>query len=427
MLTPKEFEGKKLLILGALKLVCDIVEHAKAMGAYVIVADYYEDSPAKKIADESVLIDATDVDAIVNYCKNNKVDGITTGFVDVLLKPCYEACKRLSLPFYATPKMIAMATDKVEFKNTCQEYGVPVPRTYFIGKEIPGELFEEIVYPVFVKPMDASGSRGCGVCYNREELVKQFLEAVSFSITSNAIIEQYLVGREFLLDYIAVDGEYRLIEMFDRYVCSDRGSAINYANVSIAPAKSLDLYLKEINPKVINMFKQLGFTDGLIFLQGHHNGNSITFYEMGCRLGGAFYNIEQACIGMNSIDMIIRYALSGKMVNDINTIPIDISKFSKYGLSCNYLLNQIEGIIVDIKGIDVITNLSSYVKHIQERNVGFHNIKDRTVDKPVYTVHLACDSLDQAKEDLKKLNDGIEVLNEFGESMLMNKFNPKDL
>ena len=42
------FYGKKLLILGGIKLACDIVKSAKRMGAYVIVADYNEDSPAKK-------------------------------------------------------------------------------------------------------------------------------------------------------------------------------------------------------------------------------------------------------------------------------------------------------------------------------------------------------------------------------------------
>ena len=46
----KEFEGKKLLVLGSVILEKDIVERAQKMGAYVAVADYYEDSPAKEFA-----------------------------------------------------------------------------------------------------------------------------------------------------------------------------------------------------------------------------------------------------------------------------------------------------------------------------------------------------------------------------------------
>ena len=76
----KEFEGKKLLILGGIALAKDIVKYAQNMGAYVVVADYNVDSPAKEVADEGVLIDATDVKAIVEYCRNAGINGVTTGF-----------------------------------------------------------------------------------------------------------------------------------------------------------------------------------------------------------------------------------------------------------------------------------------------------------------------------------------------------------
>ena len=59
------------------------------MGVYVVVADYYQTSPAKEIADEAVLISATDVDKIVEYCRLNDIEGVTTGFIDILLEPCY--------------------------------------------------------------------------------------------------------------------------------------------------------------------------------------------------------------------------------------------------------------------------------------------------------------------------------------------------
>ena len=103
-----DLRGKKLLILGGVKLACDIVKSARAMGVYVVVADYNVDSPAKQIADEGVLINAMDVDAIVDYCRKAHIDGITTGFVDILLQPCFEACRRLGLPCYLTQKMIEM-------------------------------------------------------------------------------------------------------------------------------------------------------------------------------------------------------------------------------------------------------------------------------------------------------------------------------
>lgn len=424
---PKEFEGKKLLILGGVKLACDIVEQAHAMGAYVIVADYLENSPAKAVADEGVLINAVDVDALVEYCTANNIDGVTTGFVDILMPVCYEVCKRIGKPYYATPKMLSMATNKLDFKETCMKYGVPVPQTYLIGKELTTDILNSIQYPVFVKPLDASGSRGAGVCYNEEELKAQFAEAVKFSGTDNAIVEDYITGREFLLDYIAVDGEFRLLEMFDRYSSKDRSSAMNYANISVAPSLKLDHYLKTVNGKVIDMFKDLGFTDGLIFLQGHTSGNRITFYEMGSRLGGTFYNVEQNSLGYNSVEMIVRYALSGKMINGIESIPDDVARFPKPGASLNYLLKCEGDTISRIEGREVLESHPDVAAVIQPRNVGDVINKDSIVDKPLFTIHYVSDNMDILKETLSHFNESVFAYNEDGKSMLMDKIQPEDL
>ena len=421
----KEFEGKKLLILGGIRLACDIVRRAQEMGAYVVVADYNTDSPAKMIADEAVLIDAMDVDALVDYCRSAHIDGVTTGFVDILLQPCYEVCQRLGLPCYLTPKMIEVSTNKAAFKEACKQYGVPVPQTYLIGGSISEDIFAKVQYPVFVKPLDSSGSRGAGVCYNREELDARFTEALSYSSSGNAIIEDYITGRDFLLDYIAVDGEFRLLSMFDRFVTSERGSAVNYANISMSPSSALNTYLDQINDKVINMYKKLGFTDGLLFMQGYADGDRITFFEMGCRLGGSYYNHQKACLGHDALTMIVRYALSGKMTNDIKMIPVNIANYNgKYALDCNFLLSGTNQTVSEMKGVDEVIQLPSCISVIQYHDLGYHYTKDRTVDRPIYTVEIVADSKQKVIEDVNYINHVFDVLNEKGESILLTKYNP---
>ena len=350
-------KGKKLLIIGGTKTECDIVRYAKAKGVYTIVADYDPDVPGMKIADKAALISATDIDKLVEFCKKEKVDGVITGFVDILLRPYMEVCKRPNLPCYITDKMLGMSTNKVEFKETCNKYGVPVPQTYLKGSTIDKDIKSKIKYPVFVKPLDGSGSRGAGVCYNENELNEKFKEAVDYSASKNAIIEDYITGREFLLDYIAVNGEFRLLSIFDRYMASDRGSAINYSTISMSPSKAVDFYLDNVNDQVINMFKSEGFTDGVLFMQGYFDGNSVTFYEMGCRLGGSYYNHEQACLGYNAMDMIIQFALTGKMVSDINSINRESARYKKYALDCNYLLKGEDETVASIVGLDKLEAL----------------------------------------------------------------------
>lgn len=417
----KEFKGKKLLVLGGLELECNIVKQAQSMGAYVVVADYLLDSPAKKIADESVLIDATDVDLLVKYCIKNSIDGVTTGFVDILLPICFEVCKQLNLPYYATELMIEMSTNKTIFKEKCIEHNVPVPRTFVVGDKIDESIYDKMNYPVFVKPLDASGSRGADICNNLNELEVQFEIAKSFSKTNSAIVEEYLEGREFLLDYIGVDGEFKLLSMFDRYMGDDRESARNYANVSLCPSKAIDEYYSSINKKVINMFKSLGFKDGLIFLQGHFDGENITFYEMGCRLGGSFFALEQECLGINPLEMTVRYALTGKMINDIHVIDDKSAKFSKVAMVSNYLLKGNDEIIYKFDGLEEVKNMYGYVGISRLNKIGYHYFKDTIVDKPAVSFSFVFNSLQEARDSLDKMNKLIVVENKDGDSLLMKK------
>lgn len=420
----RKLEGKKLLILGGIRLACDIVRRAQEMGVYVAVADYYEDSPAKQIADERVLINALDVDALVKYCQDSHIDGVMTGFVDILLQPCYEVCKRLGLPCYLTPKMIEVSTNKVAFKEECNRYGVPVPQTYLVGSLITEEIYKNIKYPVFVKPLDGSGSRGAGVCHNREELDQQFTIAVGYSATKNAIIEDYITGREFLMNFIAQDGEFRMISMFDRYATDDRGSAINYASLSLCPSKAVDYYLREVNVNVVNMFKSLGFRDGIYFMQGYSDGDKITFFEMGCRLGGSYYDLENKCINIDPIKMLIQFALSGKMTDALGHVPLNVGKYKDIAVCVNYLLDGKEGTIYRISGLDEIKRLPSYVYADQVCFEGYHYKNDKTIDKPVLSVYLAVDHMEQLIRDVNYMNEVFTVTNKDGKSLLKNKFDP---
>lgn len=418
----KEFEGKKLLVLGGFSLACDIITHAQAMGAYVIVVDYNENVPGAKVADKFFKISVLDIDAVVDLGIKEKIDGVATGFVDILLEPCFEICKRLGLHCYFTPKMLSMSMSKLDFKNTCNEYNIPVPQTYLVGESISEEVYDKIQYPVFIKPLDSSGSRGAGVCYCREEMIEQFKRALSFSPTNNAVIEDYLTGREFLLNYIAVNGEYRLVSMFDRYVCADRGGAINYANLAMSPSKSIIKYLDCVNDKVIAMFKSLGFFDGLFFLQGYSDGAKITFFEMGCRLGGSYYNLEKACVNLDPVDMIVRYAFTGKMMNDIEKVPVNVADYDMNAICINYLLQDREATIGKMCGIDECIQLSSYVAHEQRQFVGDHYSNEKTVDRPAFSIYLAEKSFEQAVKDVKYLNEHFMVFDDKGEYLLKEKF-----
>lgn len=76
-------EGKKvLLILGGAYLHNKVVEAAREMGIYTIVADNVPDAPAKKLADKAYDINVSDVDKMVDMCRKERVDAVLTVMLD---------------------------------------------------------------------------------------------------------------------------------------------------------------------------------------------------------------------------------------------------------------------------------------------------------------------------------------------------------
>lgn len=418
---------KKLLILGGIQTEINIVRQAKKMGVYTIVADNNPGSPAKKHSDESVLMDVTNVDSVVDFCKRNKIDGIISGYVDILLEPWRESCKELGLPCYLTSKMIKMSTDKIFFKENCTKYGIPVPTTYYCGGSLNETVLKSINYPVFVKPLDASGSRGCGVCNNEEELISQFNSAICFSKTRNVVIEDYIEGVEFLLDYIGVDGDFTLLEMFDRRMSNDRGSARNYSNVSIAPSFGIDRFCSELDSKIKTMFRDMGFKDGLIFLQGHVCKDKIVLYEMGCRLGGSFIDLEQNVLGFNSVELLINHALYGSMTNQTIDIPEKCASFKKICCVNNFLLKCEGDTVKRIVGLEKLSKDRNYISHFLLKDVGFKCMRDTIVDKPILSIFFSGNDIGSIRNSISYFNSVFDVFGENGDSLLMEKFDPKDL
>ena len=115
-------KGKKLLLLGGVRQACEIVKEAHKLGVVVYVTDNRTDSPAKKIADYSFMVDATDVDAVVELCKEQQIDGVITGFVDMLLPYCQQICEKLGKPFWGDAENIDMCINKVLILAYCSAF-----------------------------------------------------------------------------------------------------------------------------------------------------------------------------------------------------------------------------------------------------------------------------------------------------------------
>lgn len=126
----KKFTGKKLLVLGSNVGAIDIVTYAKDNGAYTIVADYYQEeySPAKRIADEAVMISTDDIDSLSVLIEERKIDGVLAGISEFNLLKAMKLCEKFNLPFYCTKKQWNMIEKKMNLENCVKNMQFLVPK-----------------------------------------------------------------------------------------------------------------------------------------------------------------------------------------------------------------------------------------------------------------------------------------------------------
>ncbi len=269
-----KFDGKKLLILGSNVGAPDIVRYARENGAWVIAADYYppERSEAKRLADEAVMLSTADTEALNTLIRSEKIDGVLAGISEFNLLKAMDLCGMNGLPFYCTKEQWNQVESKELFRALCERAGVPCPKTYFSGSEIPDALWETFSYPLVLKPVDACASSGVFICRNEAELRQHIPDAMAFSGKKTIIIEEFVRGSEFTAHYTICGGQAALACVDNRYpVALHEGRVTTIPIARIYPSVFAEAYIEQVNASVLRMCEALGLQDAIIFVQGIHN------------------------------------------------------------------------------------------------------------------------------------------------------------
>src|SRR5699024_7257229 len=157
------------------------IKKAKEMGLQTLVVSVPGEYPGSQYADRVFLLDTRDCEGIYQAARKEQIDGICTSGTDVAVVTIGYVCEKMRLP--GTPREAArIVTDKALMKEALQKKQVRAARYHkvFSAKEAE-EAAQEIGFPVIVKRVDSSGSRGILKVSKREDVESAFREAVSGS------------------------------------------------------------------------------------------------------------------------------------------------------------------------------------------------------------------------------------------------------
>ncbi len=216
-----------VLILGAGLMQKPAIQAAKKLGYHVTVVDANPAAVCVPFADRFEPVDLKDKDSLLSLAAELKnSSGLSAAFTagtDFSASVSY-LTEKLGLPGH-TYRAALNASDKIRMRSCFQKCGVPSPLFMEITKEdfyrSPKELFEVAGfsdYPLVVKPVDNLGARGCILIRKETELLPALKDAVKYSRSGRAVLEEYIDGPEFSIDSLIFDGELTITGFADRHI-----------------------------------------------------------------------------------------------------------------------------------------------------------------------------------------------------------------
>ncbi len=275
----------KAIVLGGTNPHKELINNLNKRGYYTILIDYYENPPAKNIADEHIRESTLDMEKVLQIAKETGAKLVISACVDQAnITACYVA-EKLGLPAPYSYETALSVTDKGLMKKKMAENMIPTSKYIFIDdKTVPEKL--DLGFPVVVKPADSNGSKGVKKARNFAELKDYLEEAIKISRAGTAIIEEYKEGKDIDAVCFVQNRKAHLIMLRQRFQIKDDKKMVMQHFHTLVPAE-ISLTAKNTLTHIANQIAAaFNLENTSLLIQTVVNGDSIDVIEFAPRVGG---------------------------------------------------------------------------------------------------------------------------------------------
>lgn len=185
---------RTLLLLGGSAQQIVAIESAKRMGLRTVLCDYLPDNPGQYHADKFYQVSTTDKEAVLKVASAESIDGILAYASDPAAPTAAYVAEKLGLP--GSPyESVEILCNKDRFRQFLKENGFCTPEASgysSIDKALDDLRSNRFIFPVIVKPVDSSGSKGATVQRTLEKIDEAIEFAFSYSRSHRIIIEEFV-------------------------------------------------------------------------------------------------------------------------------------------------------------------------------------------------------------------------------------------
>ena len=310
---------KKLLILGAMEMHVPLIKRAKEMGNYVITVDYIPENPGHKLADEAYFDSTTDLDAVLKLSKKLNIDGIMTYNSDPAAPTAAYVAEKLGLP--GNPyQSVKIMSEKNLFRDFLISNGLNAPKFgNYLNIEDALCHINDFSFPMIIKPVDSSGSKGVTVVNNVNDVQNAIECALEKSRSKKFIIEEYIepVGKQLHGDGFVQNGKVVFLHLGDHHFDSTINNLVPYSTTY--PTEHPVEIVNACKNQIQDFMSKVGFKNGgfNVELRISNKDNKPYIIDIGARNGGNFTpKVIEYGSGFNFLDRAIKIAL-GESIDDI--------------------------------------------------------------------------------------------------------------
>lgn len=273
---------KKVMILGGGHYQVPLIKAAKRIGYYSVVCGIKGNYPGYAIADKWVDVDTFDKEACLRIATEEKIDGVLVCGTDAVMPTIGYIVDNLHLigPSF---KSTILASNKAEMKAAFIKNGVRTAAYEKISSLEEALTFSDNhSFPVVLKVVDASGSRGVEIIQSRAELLDRFDKVFEMTQKDYLIIEEYVKGLEFGAQAFVRNGELTFV--------MPHGDIVFHSHTDVpighyAPFEYTSELLPDIKDQLQKCVKALGIDNTAINADFILKGKEVYVLEIGARAG----------------------------------------------------------------------------------------------------------------------------------------------
>lgn len=258
-------------------------------------------NPGTKSLSQNVLIDISDHQSVINFCKENNIDLCVIGPEQPLVDGLADDLRKSGINVFGPGSKAAMIEASKSFAKGIMKRGNIPTGDY---KEFKTGQIDEALsytqrssYPLVIKADGLAAGKGVIICSNygeaSEAINEIFVQKVFGSSGNSLIIEEFLVGEEASIFAITDGNDFVLLppsqdhkRIGDKDTGKNTGGMGAYAPAPIVTEILLEKISREvIAPTLTQMKKEGNPFIGCLYAGLMISGNELNVVEFNCRFG----------------------------------------------------------------------------------------------------------------------------------------------